>query len=219
MVDGQVRRTLRKPIRFTEPVSGDGNVAESVSGTEQNSDTSTDGNDSHVDGQSFSVKRDGDSGTIGIIEVNPEQLGDYINSRTGSGTGDGDGSGTRRRTRSDAGKPRGTRKRKAIDQNYEAVVSMVHTWASVLLKTPEIELEQSEAKKLADAYNEFCQYHNVPILTPKRMSEINLVAVALTLYGPRYVAWRARMKQQRQEKHGIVTPINHEARAVHVPVM
>jgi hypothetical protein len=219
MVDGQTRRTLRKPIRFTEPISGDGNVAESVSGTEPNADTGADGNDSHVDRQSFSVKRDGDSGTIGIIEVDPEQLGNVIRDRAGSGGGDGDGSGTGRRQRSDKGTKRGTRKRKAVDQNYEAVVSMVHTWASVLLKTPEIELEQDEAKRLANAYNEFCQWHDVPILTPKRMSEINLVAVALSLYGPRFVAWRNRMKQERQEKRGNIHPINSEARAAHVPVM
>jgi hypothetical protein len=96
---------------------------------------------------------------------------------------------------------------------------MVHTWASVLLKTPEIELEQSEAKKLADAYNEFCQWHDVPILTPKRMSEINLVAVALSMYGPRYVAWRNRMKEERLNKRGIITPINQQQSAQHAPVM
>jgi hypothetical protein len=219
MVDRQTRRTLRKPYTNESRTDSIEDGSRSESGTKPDTDTSADRDDSHVDGKSFSVKRDGDSSTIGIIEVDPEQLGNVIRDRAGSGGGDGDGSGTGRRQRSDKGTKRGTRKRKAVDQNYEAVVSMVHTWASVLLKTPEIELEQDEAKRLANAYNEFCQWHDVPILTPKRMSEINLVAVALSLYGPRFVAWRNRMKQERQEKRGNIHPINSEARAAHVPVM
>lgn len=74
---------------------------------------------------------------------------------------------------------------------------MIHTWASVLLKTPELMLAEDETKRLADSYSTFCEFHEVPILTPKRMSEINLVATALMIYGTRYVAVKNRHKQEK----------------------
>jgi Zn-dependent peptidase ImmA (M78 family) len=75
---------------------------------------------------------------------------------------------------------------------------MVHTWASVLLKTPELMLDPSEVKQLSTSYETFSEHHEVPILTAKRMSEINLVATALSIYGTRFVAIRNRKKEEKQ---------------------
>jgi hypothetical protein len=95
---------------------------------------------------------------------------------------------------------------------------MVHTWASVLLKTPELMLEQDEVKTLSDAYGTFSEYHEVPMLTPKRMSEINLVAVALSIYGTRLVAI-SRRKKVEKTIHGVPTqPIRESQRVSHQPI-
>lgn len=145
-----------------------------------------------------------ESQRIGVVEVDPGELGDFIASRTDSGNGDGDGNsggGRTRRKRTDAGTKRGRRSKKEVPQNVEAVVTMIHTWASVLLKTPELMLDKGEVKTLSDAYSEFCNWHDVPVLTPKRMSEINLIAVACVTYGTRFVAITKRKKQEREEKH------------------
>lgn len=210
MVDGQVRRTLKrtaKPANVIHVQSGDvGNDIEDESGAVTNDDTESVINSEYANGESGSVKR------IGVVEVNPNELGEFI----ASGGADTI-SERKRRTRSDAGTKRGTRRRKAQgDQNYEAVIAMVHTWASVLLKTPELQLDQTEVKNLAGAYEEFCNYHDVPILTPKRMSEINLIAVALTTYGTRMVAIRNRKREERAAK---VVPINQQSNAQHNAVM
>jgi hypothetical protein len=94
---------------------------------------------------------------------------------------------------------------------------MVHTWASVLLKTPELMLDQTEVKQLSEAYTTFCEYHEVPILTPKRMSEINLVATGLMIFGTRFIAIRKRHKEEKVMKGGPV-PIR-QAQSVQHPVM
>jgi hypothetical protein len=96
---------------------------------------------------------------------------------------------------------------------------MVHTWASVLLKTPELMLDPTEVKQLSDAYETFSQHHDVPLLTAKRMSEINLIAVACTLYGTRFVAITHRKKAQRNGQ-GNVTQMPHRVNiATQQPVM
>jgi hypothetical protein len=80
---------------------------------------------------------------------------------------------------------------------------MIHTMAAVLLKTPELMLEESEIKKLSDAYETFTEYHEVPLLTPKRMSEVNLIATACMLYGPRLIAIRNRHRDEKRQAQPI----------------
>jgi len=95
---------------------------------------------------------------------------------------------------------------------------MLHSTLAVVLHTPELMLDESEVKQLSEAYSEFCMYHDIPILTPKRMSEVALIAVAIKLYGTRGMAIHERRKQERLQKRGNVTPINAQAQAAHAPV-
>lgn len=197
MVDGQVRRTLKRSVKPTvissEPISGDEHVTIDESGTVTAADTSAIGDDNEPFVERNRAQR------IGVVEVDPERIGEFINERAaGSGSGDSSGERRTRRARSDSGKPRNKRRGKETPPNVEALVTMVHTWASVILKTPELMLEPTEVKQLSDAYTTFSEFHEVPILTEKRVSEINLIATVCAIYGTRFVAISKRKKEQKK---------------------
>ena len=177
--------TPRKPIVFTEPVAGD--------------DRSTVTDDRTTVDESNEFERDS---VIGVVEVDPNKLGDFIANGGASGT-DVSGSDTGRKRRSDAGTKRGARgkRKKETSENLDVVINMLHVTAATMLHTPEIILAPEEVEQLSSAYAEFCVYHETPILTPKRMSEVALIAVALKLYGTRFVAIRNRVKEERKERN------------------
>jgi hypothetical protein len=143
----------------------------------------------------------GNSSSVGVVEIDPEQLGDYI---AGNGAGAESDSGTRKRR----GRKPGTKNgRKKAEASVKPFLLMAHQWAAVLLKTPELMIDETEAQSLSDAYDVFCEHHEVPILSPKRMSEINLIAAMALVYGPRFVAVRNRTKDEKKIKHAKnVTP-------------
>jgi hypothetical protein len=223
MVNRQTRRTLRKPVNFSEQISGDSNGEriearsadtgdEPESGTEPDTDSGADGDDNESP-----IERDEPSGNvpIGVVEVDPANLGEFI---ARGGADSGRDSTRKRGTRSDAGKPRGTRRRKETPQNLDVVINMVHTMAAVMTHTPELKLDPEEVKEFSSVYSEFCAYHDVPVLTPKRMSEVALVAFAFKIYGPRFIAVRNRIKRDAKQRAGFGV---HDGgrQAQHPPVM
>lgn len=168
-------------------------------------DTSADDNNAH--GESNGVER------IGVVEIDPAKLGEYINRDT-AGDGDGNSSGGRtRKQRSDSGAKRTRRGKVQAAQDLAPIATMISTWASVLLKTPELMLDKDEAKTLSESYATFSEYHTVPITTPKRVSEVNLIATVLLLAGTRLVAIRNRKKDEKRA--GNVTPINQQQSVSH----
>lgn len=218
MADRSLRRTIHgsgKPtVILSEPIAGDDSGVSRDAGTEQNIDRSSDADDRNANLESNGTER------IRVVEIAPERLSEFIEQRAAdrdNGTGDGDGNGSERRTRkprADAGQRRGKRgKSKEAPQNIEPLVTMVHTWASILFKTPELMLDAEESKGLSDAYAQFCEHHDVPIMTEKRMSEINLVIAVLSLYGPRFVAFKNRKKNESQRPNITQMPnravVNH----------
>lgn len=200
MANRSLRRTPSRVEPTAQPVQRasvepDTNV-DGKQGAESTVNQRADGNDSHVDGVSDTVER------VRVIDIDPAELGERIRTDKGNSDGNGDGSETgKRRTRKDAGQARGTRRKKETPANLTEVVSMVHTLSAVLLSTPELELDDEETKKLADAYAEFCVHHEVPVLTPKRMSEIALGAVVCKLYVPRLIAVRNRKVEERKARN------------------
>ncbi len=144
-----------------------------------------------------------DGCSVGVVEIDPEQLGEYV---AGNGAGSDTGSDTRkRRGRKPGSKNRGGKAK--AEASVEPFLMMAHQWAAVLLKTPEIALDANEAKQLSDAYSVFCEHHDVPVLSPKRLSEINLIAAMFMIYGPRFVAVKNRIKQDKAVKQAKnVTP-------------
>lgn len=158
--------------------------------------------DYNVDGKPNSTER------IGVVEIDPAKLGEYVNRDTTS-NGDNSGSGNRtRRQRSDTGVKRGRKSKVQAAQDLAPIATMVSTWASVLLKTPELMLDKDEVKLLSESYATFAQHHTVPVMTEKRMSEVNLIVTVLALAGPRFVAIRNRKRSE--QKTGNVTPINQQ---------
>lgn len=160
----------------------------------------TDTDDSDVDSESNRTVG------IGIVEVSPDQLDKFIAGRaTEHDAGDG-GTSTRKR-RSDSGTRRGSsgkrggKRGKEETTNLAPLLTMVGTWASVLLKTPEFMFDETEVKTLSDSYATFAEHHDVPQLTEKRMSEINLTIAILSVAGPRIVAISNRKKNERTQSN------------------
>jgi hypothetical protein len=202
-------RTLRRSYIGTTPDTRDNDSANgSIAIESQSSDESSDGTDNATVGNGEDTERDTErvGGSVRIVEVNPDELTDYIE-RDSNSDGNGTGDSTRKQRRKRGPNKRTTGAKKA-QEAIEPFLLMAHTWAAVFLKTPEIALTTEEAKKLSDAYTNFCEYHDIPILSPKRMSEVNMILALGMVYGPRVIAVRNRIKEEaRVKKARNVTPI------------
>jgi len=196
MVNKSIRQRING-VAKSESVERNVNVSDddSVSGeseSESNVTRNTSADDNDSDGQPDSVK------SVGVVEVSPGELSEYIAGRVAdAGSDSGSDSGRTRRKRSDSGGKRTRKSKQETNAPLVPLINMVHTWASIMLKTPELMLDETETKALSEAYDEFSQHHDVPILSAKRMSEINLGVALLTVYGTRVVAINRRRKQQR----------------------
>jgi hypothetical protein len=200
-------RTLRRPYNRAVADTGiDGSATSGIDGSEpqrvsgeSNADTQSVGNGADTERD---TERDG--GSVRVVEIDPSNLSEYI-ARDSAGNGSGD-TGTRTRRKRGPNK-RTTGEKKATD-SVKPFLMLAHQWAAVLLKTPELLLTESEADQLNTAYVSFCEYHEIPILSAKRMSEINLIAAMCLVYGPRYIAVRNRHREEKSAKHARnVTPI------------
>lgn len=162
----------------------------------EGSNGATESDESAIDGHGVNNESefDDDNQRIGVVEIDPSELGEYIE-RDSRGSSDGE---PRKRRGRRKGSKNGSNKK--AETTVEPFLMMAHTWASVLLKTPEIALTADEAKQLSDSYSVFCEHHDVPVISAKRMSEINLIASMFMVYGPRFVAVRNRHKQERAVK-------------------
>jgi hypothetical protein len=200
-------RTLRRKLQRNEGNSPSNvDVDSNDAGTNDESIERITNDDSIVDGNgnNIDIESNSDSG-IRVVEIDPADIGKFIADGTGTGTGDGDQPRKRRGRKPGTGN---TRKTKAPD-SVEPLIEMVHTWAAILLKTPELQLDKDEVKKLSDSYVEFAQHHEVPLFTAKRMSEINLIACVSMIYLPRFFAVRNRMKDESKVKRAKnVTPFS-----------
>ena len=206
-----VNRTLRRSYSETrqsndavrDTVDSESERVTELAGGIENTDT-----ESNSDGSDNERNADGASGSIGVVTIDPEHISDYI---ANGGTDSGD-SGTGKRTRRKRGPNKRTLNKKSATETIEPFLGMVHTLAATVLKTPELLLEDDECKQLSNAYVEFCKHHDVPVLSEKRMSEVQLVSAMFMIYGPRVFAMRARWKEEaaaRRAKN--VTPIQQRA--------
>jgi len=209
MADRTLRRTYNgasgnAPIDANADGGGIGIVnADAVS------DGATDGDESTVVIDDSNDVGNSDSvSSVGSVEIDPAELTEFIARDSAGNAGGNSDNGEPRKRR---GRKPGTGRKPGSKKAQETVAPfllMAHQWGAVLLKTPEIALSTDEAKQLSDAYSAFCEYHDVPVLSPKRMSEINMIAALCLVYGPRVVAIGARRRQARREKNtGNVTPI------------
>ncbi len=80
---------------------------------------------------------------------------------------------------------------------------------AAITKVEELELDQNEAKRLAEAVTRVNKLYGGFVLSEKTMAWINLGMAGCTVYGPRMVAYSARNKKDKDKKHAPPT-INGE---------
>jgi hypothetical protein len=149
----------------------------------------------------------------GFRLIDPGELGD-------SGSG---GAAPKKR-----GRPKGWRKSvespasetpKNLIANIESLLLSVHFMGAKLLEVPELELDEEEAKKLADAIRRVAEFYPVA-LSPKKLAWAEFSFAMAGVYGPRVIAIykkapkqqpgpRAVPRQQAQSQAQSHQPVNH----------
>lgn len=145
---------------------------------------------------------DGD-GSAGIVETsgNGENGNDNIDgiavvSPIGNGNDAGNSGGSVKRGRgrpAGAGKPRIGKREVAAPvsiKGIEKILFSIHAMAASSI-TPELALEEQEAKLLAEAVAEVQSHYNMTV-DPKIVAWIGLAGVCGSLYGPRIAAYKLR---------------------------
>lgn len=95
--------------------------------------------------------------------------------------------------------------RKETSQDLTAILMGLHMMGAAFTKIPELELEESEAKKLGDALARVNELYNGILLTDKQRAWIGLAMAAGTIYGPRLVAHKMRLKNEKKGKPQVIT--------------
>lgn len=170
-----------------------GDASESVIG-DKNADTISNGDGEESIGESDSA------GGIGYVTVDPSNLGDYIVAESSRNRDDnGDGNRRSRKPRADAGKPRGTRTRKSAEiPTLVTIHNILNSWGQFLFK--ELALDSEEKDKLDKALANFAEYHELPLLSPKTASTIELLNALAMVYGPRVYVIQARLSMEAKIK-------------------
>jgi hypothetical protein len=152
-----------------------------------------------------------DNGTV--IESKP--IGDSISQSGVDGepiiiegieTADPDTSGTSDTGTADTikrrGRPKGSKNASKTSDAVEGLTGIllnVHAMLSVLVKCPELVIEESEAKKLSKAITQVAEFYPVE-LAPKVVAWVNLTICCGAIYGTRVIAISNRLKNAPKEK-------------------
>lgn len=120
-------------------------------------------------------------------------------------SGKPDGRSSRRRRTFTSGTPGETAKEQVhlSSIKLEDVLYSIHLMGAEILKTPELELDKAEAKKLSDAVQEVGKFYALTF-DPKKVAIFNLAIVAGGIYGTRLLAIRNRQSIEKQVKPGPV---------------
>jgi hypothetical protein len=100
------------------------------------------------------------------------------------------------------GKPRqkrATSKTQAVDlSSLEGLLFSIHTGLSILLKAPELVLDETEVGLLCRAGEKVARHYDVPQFAEKTIDWANLVGCLFTVYGTRVIAMSARKRAPSQ---------------------
>lgn len=172
---------------------------------------SENGNIAHINGG-----ESGDAGS-GVTGLNgPAIIGGIPVSDPGTATG---GGGPRKRGRpagsTSATKPTKPTKEKATPASVvgiEKLLFSLHTGMSSLISVPELEISKDESKMLSEAIADVAQHYNV-VVDPKVMAWAGFAGIVGALYGPRFAAWRVRVKMEKSgsPKKSNVVPMTPSA--------
>lgn len=170
--------------------------------------TITDGSDPVGDEHELGGTGDGDSGEDGVID--PDTL-------TGSGSDPDAPYGRtptgRARKRPVVGSSAGrsttsTRAAKGTSTSVDLtrILFSIHTFASVIAKTPELRITEEEAKTLGEAAARVSELYDIPLVDEKTRAWLNLGMAATQVYGTRVAAVVIRNKQAKQRAVNPVVP-------------
>jgi hypothetical protein len=106
------------------------------------------------------------------------------------------------------GRPKGSKNAtgkqstKEVSQDLSGLLLSAHSMLAALIKTPELEIDEAEAKRLGDAVARVNREFGVQIMSPKTAAVVNLIMAAGTVYGPRIIAVKNNSKRRKAEKVG-----------------
>lgn len=83
--------------------------------------------------------------------------------------------------------------------SIESLLFSTHFMLGAILKSPEIVLSEDEAKKMAEASANVMKHYDVRA-SAKVVDWTNLIICLGMIYGPRAVAYAARVKKEKAEK-------------------
>ena len=81
------------------------------------------------------------------------------------------------------------------------MLAIVHVGLASVTKTPELELEEDEAKSLAMASANVMEQFNITP-DPKVTAVLGLVTTCGMIYGPRVYSIRERKKEEKAQENG-----------------
>lgn len=140
----------------------------------------------------------GDTGPVetinGFETVDPD---------TASISGGGGGGTGKRRGRPPGSTNRAQTSRKADIGGLEQILLSLHFMGAAICECPELQLEDKEAKALADAVVKVSAHYDHRI-SPKTVAWVNLAMIAGGIYGGRALAIRARFKAEEERRAGSI---------------
>jgi hypothetical protein len=171
------------------------------------------GNGGDKDGAAIAGSETGGIGLIvsDITDTGPAAFIDpaTIGTETSPGS-DGPGGNTGKRGRGRPRKNGGTTQTQAqtsvksgrapiSEDGLTAIMMAIHLGIATLVKQPELELEEQEARKLSAAAVGVAKHYNIEA-SEKALAWTNLAVVGFSTYGPRVFAMRMRWETEKKER-------------------
>jgi hypothetical protein len=85
-------------------------------------------------------------------------------------------------------------------QDLTGLLMSLHMMGATILATPELELDEKESSRLAKAVQRVNDEFGLPVLSPKQQALIGLGTTAISIYGSRIFAIRARLREEAKGK-------------------
>jgi hypothetical protein len=103
------------------------------------------------------------------------------------------------------GRPKGSgkhqqRAKTEETQDLTGLLMSLHMMGATILATPELELDEKESSRLAKAVQRVNDEFGLPVLSPKQQALIGLGTTAISIYGSRIFAIRARLREEAKGK-------------------
>lgn len=120
---------------------------------------------------------------------------------------------TKRRGRKPGSKNKSSKEQKQEAGDIAGLLISLHLMLEALTGVPEFEIEEKEAQKIADAIARVNAYYGKSMIPEKYLCWINLGFATGSVYGPRWLAYNLRKKNEKKKQPKVV---NVPASEVHI---